>query len=487
MSTIVHYLMMFFGGFIFAYMAVIIAIYTGMLIAAFFELRKQHKLDKTASDEDYLDAFHYKPLSIIIPAYNEEVGIVDSVRSVLNLKYPQTEVIIVNDGSKDQTQQIVIEQFQMRKIPKVIRKQIKCKPILNVYQSEIHHNLYLIEKENGGKADALNAGINFARYPYFCSMDGDSILDERSLLRVMKPIIMSNEEVIAAGGNVRIANGLDVQRGSVYQKESPNHPLVLMQIIEYTRAFMMGRIALAKFNLILIISGAFSVFAKKWVVAAGGYSVQTIGEDMELIVKLHRFLYENKLKKRIEFVPDPVCWTEAPESLGILRRQRRRWHQGLIESLAKHKKMTLNPKYGKIGMISFPYFWLVECFGPLIELGGYIYIVAAFFLGKLYFEFAILLSLLFILYGSVLSAFSILMETWSVNVYSSLKNFFKLILVSLTEAFWYRPLTLFWRCEAFIQVLLGRKSWGNMKRVGLSKKTTQQKKTTRHKGSEQSK
>lgn len=472
MSTVVEILMKFFGGLILFYMGLIIATYTSMLLFSFIEMRKQHKLDKSALDEDYIDAFYSKPLSIIIPAYNEEVGVVDSVQSVLNLKYPQTELIVVNDGSTDQTQQVVIEQFQMKKIPKVIKEQIKSKPIIQVYQSEIHHNLYLIEKENGGKADALNAGINFAKYPYFCSIDGDSILDEKSLLRVMKPIIMSNEEVIAAGGNVRIANGLDVQLGSVHQQKSlPNRPLVLMQIIEYTRAFMMGRIALAKFNLVLIISGAFSVFAKKWVIAVGGYSTQTIGEDMELVVKLHRFLRENKIKKRIEFVPDPVCWTEAPESFGILRKQRRRWHQGLIESLTRHKKMTFNPKYGKIGMISFPYFWLVECFGPLIELGGHIYIIVAFFLGKVYFEFAILLALLFILYGSVLSAFSILMETWSVNIYSGTKNFFKLILMSLTEAFWYRPLTLIWRCEAFIHVLLGRKSWGHMKRVGLSKKT----------------
>ncbi|MGI6249979.1 MAG: glycosyltransferase family 2 protein [Anaerolineaceae bacterium] len=477
MSTIVNYLMLFFGGFISIYMVAIVLAYTGMLISALVELRKQYKLDKGASDEDYIDAYYYKPLSIIIPAYNEEVGIVDSIRSALNLKYPQTELIVVNDGSKDQTLQIVIEQFQMKKIRKVIKKQIKSEPILQVYQSEIHHNLYLIDKKNGGKADALNAGINLAKYPYFCSIDGDSILDERSLLRVMKPIIMSNEEVIAAGGNIRIANGLDVQWGSVYQKNLPNKPLVLMQIIEYTRAFMMGRISLAKHNLILIISGAFSVFAKKWVVEVGGYSVQTIGEDMELVVKLHRFLQENKLDKRIEFVPDPVCWTEAPESLGILRKQRRRWHQGLIESLLKHRIMTFNPKYGKIGMISFPYFWIVECFGPLIELGGYIYMVAAFFLGKFYFEFAILLALLFILYGSVLSAFSIMLETWSVNVYSGRKNYYKLILISLTEAFWYRPLTLIWRCEAFIQVLLGRKSWGKMERVGLSRNTTQHKRS----------
>lgn len=474
MNTITNYIMMFFGGFILFYMLFTITTYTGMLIFAFVERRKQYQLDKSNLDEDYMDAFYSKPLSIIIPAYNEEMGIVESVYSILNLHYSQTEVIVVNDGSTDQTQQIVIEQFQMKKIPKVIREQIKCKPILQVWQSEIHHNLFLIEKENGGKADALNAGINFSRYPYFCSIDADSILDDKSLLRVMKPIIMSNEEVIAAGGNVRIINDFDVQMGSVYKSDLSNRPLVLMQIIEYTRAFTMGRISFGKLNLILIISGAFSVFSKKWAIAAGGYSPQIIGEDMELVVKLHRYLAENKIKKRIEFVPDPVCWTEAPESLGVLRKQRRRWHQGLIESLSKHKKMTLNPRYGKIGMIAFPYYWLVECLGPLIELGGYIYVIVAFFLGKVYVEFAILLTLLFVLYGSILSAFSILLDSWSMNAYSGIhlgvRNFFKLILMSLTETFWYRPLTLIWRCEGFIQVLLGRKSWGNMKRVGLSKK-----------------
>ncbi|MGI6071571.1 MAG: glycosyltransferase family 2 protein [Lachnospiraceae bacterium] len=453
------------------YTIAIIISYTIMFIFAALEIRKQYKLDKNALDEDYIDAFYYKPLSIIIPAYNEEPGIVDSVKSVLSIKYPQTELIIVNDGSTDMTQQVVIEQFRMKKIPKVVKKQIESKPILQVYQSQTHNNLFLIEKENGGKSDALNAGINLARYPYFCSIDGDSILDEKSLLRVMKPIIMSNEEVIAAGGNIRIANGLDVQMGSVYQKKSlPNRSLVLMQIIEYTRAFMIGRISLGRLNLILVISGAFSVFSKKWVVEVGGYSRETIGEDMELVVKLHRFLRETKSKKRIEFVPDPVCWTEAPESLGVLRKQRRRWHQGLIESLSKHKRMAFNPKYGRIGMISFPYFLLVECIGPIIELGGYIYVIVAFFMGKVYFEFAFFLALLFILYGSILSAFSVILEAWSTNVYSGIRNYFKLLIMSLTETFWYRPLTLIWRCEAFIQVFLGRKSWGNMKRKGFSKR-----------------
>lgn len=470
MSSVLHILMLFFGGIIIVYMAVVILTYAIMLLFAFIQLRKQYRLNKEDIEEDYIDAIYSKPVSILVPAYNEELGIVNNIHSLLSLRYPETEIIVVNDGSTDGTQETVISQFRMKPIQKIVRQQIPTEPVLAIYQSEIHPNLLLVEKENGGKADALNVGINISKYPYFCSIDGDSILEEKSLLRVMKPIILSNEEVIASGGNIRIANGHDVQLGSVFQANLSSNYLVVMQIVEYLRAFLMGRIALSKFNLVLIISGAFSVFSKKWVIEAGGYSTNTIGEDMEVVVKLHRMLKEKKLKKRIEFVSDPVCWTEAPQSFSVLRNQRRRWHQGLIESLWKHKKMTFNPRYGAIGMISFPYFWIIECLGPLIELGGYIYIVVAFFLGQIYYEMALLLLLLFVLYGAVFSVASILLEAWSMKTYPRNKDLFRLIVLSLSEIFWYKPLTLIWRTEGFIRVFLGRQEWGHMKRQGLSKK-----------------
>lgn len=469
-SSVLHMLMLFFGGIIIVYMAVVILTYAIMLFFAFIQLRKQYRLNKEDIEEDYIDAIYSKPVSILVPAYNEELGIVNNIHSLLSLRYPETEIIVINDGSTDATQQNVITHFQMKPIQKIVREQIPTERVLAIYQSEIHPNLLLVEKENGGKADALNVGINISTYPYFCSIDGDSILEEKSLLRVMKPIILSNEEVIASGGNIRIANGHDVQLGSVFQANLSSNYLVVMQIVEYLRAFLMGRIALSKFNLVLIISGAFSVFSKKWVVEAGGYSTNTIGEDMEVVVKLHRMLKEKKLKKRIEFVSDPVCWTEAPQSFSVLRNQRRRWHQGLIESLWKHKRMTFNPRYGAIGMISFPYFWIIECLGPLIELGGYIYIVIAFFTGQIYYEMAILLLLLFVLYGAVFSVASILLEAWSMKTYPRNKDLFRLIVLSLSEIFWYKPLTLIWRTEGFIRFLLGRQEWGQMKRQGLSKK-----------------
>ena len=466
-STIFEWMMIFFGGLIFVYMLIVILSYSMMLCLSFFHLKKEYRLDKEMQEEVDIISEYSKPVSIIVPAYNEEVGIIDSIYSLLSLRYAEVELVIVNDGSKDGTQQKVLEHFRMVHIPKVIRKQIETKPILNVFQSTIHPNLWLIEKENGGKADALNVGINFSHYPYFCSIDGDSILDEKSLIRVMRPLI--NGEVIAAGGNVRIANGNDVRLGSIYKTELSTNILVIMQIIEYFRAFLMGRIALSRRNLLLIISGAFSVFEKKWVIEVGGYSKNIIGEDMELVVKLHRFLKEKKLNKRIEFVPDPVCWTEAPQTLSILRKQRRRWHQGLVESLWKHKRLTLNPRYGAIGLISFPYYWIVECMGPLIELGGYIYLIISFFLGNIYLEFAVLLSLLFILYGVVFSVASVLLEAWAMSTYPKIRDVSRMIFYSFTEVFWYRPLTLIWRIEGMISFILRRSEWGDMKRTGLSK------------------
>ncbi|KGX84979.1 glycosyltransferase family 2 protein [Pontibacillus litoralis] len=469
-ESLLTFFSLLFGSFIILYMLVVIFIYSVMLIISFFNIRKRYQLDQEGIDEENLDATYMKPISIIVPAYNEEVGILDTIYSLMSLRFPQTEVIVVNDGSKDGTQDKLIQAFQMKKVKKVVKKVLDTEPIIAIYQSSLNQNVWLVEKENGGKADALNAGINVAKYPFFCSIDGDSILNEKSLLQVMNPIVTSNEEVIAVGGNVRIANENNVQLGSISSPKLPRHYLVVMQVIEYLRAFMIGRISLSKFNMVLIISGAFSVFSKKWVIDAGGYSKNMIGEDMELVVKLHRYVKEHKLKKRIEFVADPVCWTEAPQTLSVLRRQRRRWQQGLLESLWKHKRMTLNPKYGAVGMVSFPYFWFVEAIGPLVEFGGYVYIVVAFFLGDIYLEFAFLLLCLFVLYGSVISIASVLLDAWNNDVYLRNKDLARLMVMSLTEVVWYKPLTLIWKLEGYLAFILRRKEWGTMKRTGLSEK-----------------
>jgi cellulose synthase/poly-beta-1,6-N-acetylglucosamine synthase-like glycosyltransferase len=468
MKPLLQDISFFFAWFIMVYMLIVITFYSVVMLISILQLRREYKLDREKTYSDYSEDLFTKPVSIIVPAYNEEAGIVHSIRSLLSIIYPVFEIVVVNDGSSDRTLESVIESYDMKEIQKVVRWQVDSKPIKRVYQSKILPSLYLIDKDNGGKADALNAGLNFSHYPYICSLDGDSVLERDAFLKVMKPIIDSNEEVIASGGSIRIANGCEIRNGEVLKIGLSSNPLVIMQVIEYLRAFLMGRIGLSRHNLLLIISGAFGVFSKHWVVQAGGYRTDTVGEDMELVVRIHRLLKETGAKKRIVYVPDPVCWTEVPESMMYLRRQRRRWHRGLFESLWSHRKLMMNAKYGQIGFISFPYFWIVEFFGPIVELSGYIYIVFSLFAGGIYLEFAILIFFLSCLYGSLFSAFAILLEEWSLRKYPRVSDLLKLFLYSLTETIWYRPLTVFWRCQGIWQMLRGENSWGEMKRKGVS-------------------
>ena len=459
---------LFFGSFITIYMFVVIAFYSILMLISAVQLRKEYKLDGDESYEEYIHGVYVKPISILVPAYNEEAGIIPSVRSLISIQYPSFEVIVINDGSKDSTLEKMIEHYEMFPIQKVVRTQIPSNTIKAVYQSRILPHLYLIDKENGGKADALNAGLNVSNYPYFCSLDGDSILERDAFVKVMKPILESNGDVIASGGSIRIANGCNIQNGNILKVGLSEKPLVIMQTIEYLRAFLMGRIGLSRHNLLLIVSGAFGVFSKSWVMEAGGYKKNTVGEDMELVVRLHRLIKEKKLKKKIVYIPEPVCWTEVPEEMTYLRRQRRRWHQGLFESLWSHKKMLLNPKYGNLGFISLPYFWIVEFFGPIVECLGYLYVLLALFFGGIYMEFAILIFLLTCLYGSIFSMAAVLLEEWSLRKYPKVSDIMKLFFYSLTETLWYRPLTVFWRMEGIWNLLRGNHSWGEMKRKGVS-------------------
>jgi cellulose synthase/poly-beta-1,6-N-acetylglucosamine synthase-like glycosyltransferase len=449
------------------YMAIIILVYGAMLISSLLQIRKTYQLDDFEPYEDLLQSEYTKPVSILVPAYNESAGIYGSIRSLISIEYPEYEIIIINDGSTDDTLEKLQSRFKLVKTNRVIRQQLETKRVRGIYQSTIYPNLIVIDKENGGKADALNVGINCSRYPYFCSLDGDSIIERNAFLKVLKPIIESDDEVIASGGSVRIANGCKIQSGELVSIGLSNKPIVIMQVIEYLRAFLTGRVGLSQNNLLLIVSGAFGVFSKKWVIEAGGYA-HTVGEDMELVVRLHRLVKEKGLNKKIVYVPDPVCWTEAPESIKFLRRQRKRWHRGLFDSLWRHRKLMFNPKYGSIGMLSMPYFFFIEFLGPLIELIGYILLIVSVFTGNIYMEYALLFFLLSLIYGSIYSMAAVLLEEWSMERYPSVRHFAILFFVSLTETLWYRPLTVLWRVEGIFETLIGKRGWGEMVRKGVS-------------------
>ncbi len=457
----------FIGNAVLVYMIGVVAFYTFLLVVSFWHLRRLHRLDDWEPYEELLEASYAKPVSILVPAYNEEAGIVGSVRSLLAIEYPQYEVIVINDGSTDRTLERLIEHFELRPVYLVIRRQLATKEVKAIYQSPAYPHLFVLDKENGGKADALNAGINAARYPYICSIDGDSVLERHAFLKVMKPMLESDGEVIASGGTIRVANGCQIERGEIVKVGLSRQPLVVMQTIEYLRAFLLGRLGLSRHNLLLIVSGAFGVFSKPWVIEAGGYA-DTAGEDMELVVRLHRLAREKNEPKKIIYIPDPVCWTEAPETYRDLRRQRRRWHRGLLESLWRHRALLFNPKYGSIGLLSLPYFWIIELLGPVVELVGYMVIILSLCFGTIYIEFALLLLTVSVLYGSLLSAAAVLLEEWTERKFPNVSDLVRLFFFSLTETFWYRPLTAWWRCEGIIDAFRRQKQWGSMKRKGVS-------------------
>lgn len=472
----INWLIVLFNKFIILYVLILCSIYMVLFILSFIRLRKEKGLHQTEPYIRMKDSIYTAPISILVPVYNEEVGVIGTILSLVTgsgrLDYPQFEVIVINDGSKDQTLKKVIERFEMEKIKnKVIQKRngIETKEVKNVYKSAIYPFLFLIDKENGGKADALNAGINFSNYPYFASIDGDTILDTDSFLKIMKPIIENtDEEILAIGGNVLIANGSKVIHGQVKEMRLTRNPLVIMQIIEYMRAFLIGRIGLSQKNLLLIISGAFGVFNTSRVIQVGGYLTNTIGEDMELVVRLHRTNIEKKWGAKIEYVADPVCYTEAPESSQILKTQRIRWHRGLFESLWAHRKMIFNRKYGLIGFVAMPYFLFVEFLGPIIEFLGYFTLIVNGLRQDVNFYYSLVLLALMVIYGSFLSLSAVLLEEWRLEKYKKVSDLNRLFLFAISEAFWYRPILTYWRVVATISIILGRKQgWGEMKRKGI--------------------
>ncbi len=431
---------------------------------------KRSRLSRKISEED--KPFHsefYKPLSIIIPAYNEEATIVATVMSAIALRYPEFEVIVVNDGSSDGTMASLNAAFTLQTSARDYNLEIVCSAISGVYSSTTYPNLVVVDKTNGGKSDALNAGINVSRYPLFCNIDSDSLIDTEALLKVVE-LFARDWRVVAAGGTIRAANQCRIEDGRVVEVHLSPKFWVRFQIVEYLRAFLFGRAGWSALGGLLILSGAFSIFRRKAVVAAGGYRVDTVGEDMELILRLQRFLKENNREYRVVFLPDPVCWTQVPEDYRSLQNQRRRWQRGLSESLIYNFSMFMNPRYGSVGMISFPFFIFFEFLGPLIELTGYIMLIIALFLGIINPPFALLFLAAAVLLGILLSTAALLMEELYYRSYPNLRDIIILFAYAVMENFFYRQLHTWWRIKGFFDFLLKRDGWGTLTRHSFEEK-----------------
>jgi cellulose synthase/poly-beta-1,6-N-acetylglucosamine synthase-like glycosyltransferase len=405
-------------------------------------------------------------VSLLAPAYNEEATIRSSVRSMLQLQYPDFELVVINDGSKDDTLRLLMEEFALVPNPEPLRLTLPHAEVRGMYRSRTYANLRVIDKANGGKADALNAGINAARNALFCAVDADSILQRDSLLRVVQPFL-DDERTVAAGGTVRIANGSRVRGGFLEAAGIPRNWLARFQIVEYLRAFLFGRLGWSPMNAVLIISGAFGLFDRTRVIEAGGYRHDTVGEDMELVVRLHRYHRERGIPYRIRYVPDPICWTEAPEDAGTLGRQRSRWQRGLSESLSRHTRWALGPKGGAAGWLAWPFMALFEWIGPVVELAGYVFMLFGFALGVVS-PLALTVFLgVAIGMGIMLSVNGLLLEALSFRVYDRKRDILLLFAVAVIENFGYRQLNTLWRCRGLWQWATRRKQkWGVMKRSG---------------------
>lgn len=411
-------------------------------------------------------------VSIIAPAYNEGATIIENVRSLLSIYYSNLEVIIINDGSTDDCLEKLVDVYQLKKVDEFVCYAIPTKPIRVIYKSTnpIYKKLVVIDKVNGGKADALNTGINIAANDYIVSIDVDCILEQDALLKIVKPLMEENtKRVIASGGVVRIANSCVIEDGSLVKVVLPKKYLPRVQALEYIRAFLLGRMAWSRLNGLLLISGAFGAFDKDLVIKCGGYNPNTVGEDMELVVRMRRYMEERKEPYLVKYIPDPLCWTEAPSSFKILGRQRNRWMRGMIETLRAHKTMFFNPRYGLMGMLSYPYWFFFEMLAPVVEAFGLLAFLLMAIVGLVEWYFFFSIFFFIVAFGFLFSTFAILMEVMSYHQYKRRTEILKLLLAALTEPFIFHPFIVWSSLQGFVDYFRKKKAWGNMTREGFKK------------------
>lgn len=431
------------------------------VIVGVVDLSEKRKNEKMKS-QLYHDL--YIPISILVPAHNEEQTIVDTVRSLLEQDYPLFEIIVVNDGSTDQTAALMIDYFQMHEISRPIRRVIPCKQESAIYEAVVQGtSITLVCKENGGKADSLNMGINISSYPYFVCMDADSMLQKNSLYEIIKPVV-ENDDVIACGGKIAVSNGIRLEHGEVLNYSIPKQPLAAMQVLEYERSFLASRIFLNQFNGNLIISGAFGLFKKETVILAGGYDPTTMGEDMELVLRLHVFCRANRIKYSIEYTPDAICWSQVPSSLPDLIRQRRRWHIGMFESLRRHWYVLGKKEYGLMGTISFLYFWIYELCSPFIEIFGLITIVLSFAVNLLNLPFFIFFLSIYTLFACILTLTSFFTRHYMQKMRISFLDSIKAVILCGFELLGLRFILMFARLNALLFYKKKKNVWGSLKR-----------------------
>ena len=455
---------------ILVYFLALNSFYALLLVLSIPEIWEQTRL---AEDEDFqrlMQSDALPPITILVPAYNEQKTIEASVTAILALHYRNYEVVVVNDGSSDATLEALRHAFDLYEVPRTYPETIPTKPLRALYRSRARTKLVVIDKENGGKADSLNAAINASRFPLVIAVDADTLIESDALLRLTRSFLLGRR-IAAVGGTVRVANGCVVKHGQVLDARVPRRLLPGVQVVEYLRAFLFGRLGWNRLGGNLIISGAFGLFRKDHLLAVGGYDATSIVEDLDLVVRLHRYLRSRKVRYEIPFIPDPVAWTEVPESLRVLARQRGRWQRGLVAAMWQYRGMLFNPRYGRVGLIAVPFYTFGEMVAPLIEVFGYVVILAGLALGVLNVSFALLFVMVAWGYGMLLSLWAVALEEVSFHRYRRLGDLVRLVLFATLENFGYHQCGVWWRLRAFF-TRRGRKHvWGEMTRRGFETAT----------------
>ncbi len=459
---------------IFIYAVVLISFYLWIGIYSIGATRKYMRKNSITDYRLLASSPHAPSVSILAPAYNEGANIVENVRSLLSLYYSNLEVIIINDGSKDDSLQKLIAAYNLEKTPHHVQYKIATKEIRGIYKSKnpAYKKLVVVDKVNGGKADALNVGINVSANNYIVCIDVDCILEQDAVLKMIKPFLEeTDKKVIATGGVVRIANSCIVKDGRLVKVNLPANYWARMQSLEYIRAFILGRMAWARMNGLMLISGAFGAFDKEIAVKAGGYNHKTVGEDMELVVRMRRYMEETQQPYLVSYIPDPLCWTEAPTNTKILGRQRNRWTRGTIETLWFHRIMFFNPRYHLLGMLSYPYWFFFEMLAPLIEAFGIIVFLLMVIFQLINWHVFIALLAFIVSFGYLYSAFAAFMEVTTYNMYRRRTDMMKLLLTALTEPFVFHPFVVWAAIKGYIDYLRKKNAWGEMTRQGFGTPT----------------
>ena len=461
---------LFFGGYAFA----LNMIYLGLLgAAAFAVVKQQANLNLKPLSMLFRPAM-LPSISIVVPAYREEATIVENVNSLVNLRYPDYEVIVVNDGSPDGTMAALIENFELERTDVFVHGYLGTQAIRGIYRNPQMPELLVIDKQNGGKADSLNAGINAARKDYFAAIDSDSLLERDSLLRLTAHFLDSEAPVVATGGNIFPVNGCRVDQGCLDSIALPKELLGRYQTLEYLRSFMAGRTGWAQIKSLMIISGAFGLFRKRDVVDAHGYLTgsgyygkDTVAEDMELVVRVARSLRDAGKAFAVQYAYNANCWTEVPTSLRILRNQRDRWQRGLIDTMFFHFRMLLNPKHGALGLIGFPYYFFFELLGPWIEVQGLLFLILGLATRTLSLSTAGIVFAATVPLGVAVSLSSLLLAEYHQRYFNS-GDRVRLLLLAILENFGYRQYAGVLRLRGYISALRRKTGWGTMVRSGFA-------------------